>query len=331
MNFKIWLESNNQNITINLDKYKNKIFLKAKELADYATSRGESLKTFKLNLNLINSSLKNFNKLNQFLFDLKNNKNLDEWKKEIYDYYSSLPISSNEKTLAFNAFRHIGDYIESLDKETTDYHKDYIEYANETIEETKKNMILIKSEIESAIARSDWGGSSIKILPNESYDYGGEISFEGTDSAHIIVGKDGLFTLFKINGINEIDDIIEGGEEDDEFFANSSEKNDYYTLIEELRMPGAGSKGKVLTLYTARPSLDRSYFQNTKTLPINLFLTNNLNHALGLADDLSTSEGKRDVYKVRINSKYLTQTLDGNIKYYMVRKDDAPIESISLY
>ena len=89
--------------------------------------------------------------------------------------------------------------------------------------------------------------------------------------------------------------------------------------------------GKILTLYTARPVEDRDRFQNTKTLPINLFLTSSLDHATGLADDLSTKGGRRDVYKVRINSKYLTQTLEGSVKYYMVRKDNAPIENISLY
>jgi hypothetical protein len=38
-----------------------------------------------------------------------------------------------------------------------------------------------------------------------------------------------------------------------------------------------------------------------------------------------------EIWKVRIDSKYLTQTLDGPIKYYMVTKDKAPVVSISPY
>ncbi len=62
---------------------------------------------------------------------------------------------------------------------------------------------------------------------------------------------------------------------------------------------------------------------------MNIFLTNSLNHADGLARDLSSGE-PRDVWKVRVDSKHLIQTLDGNIKYYQTIHPDTPIISISM-
>lgn len=327
MRFKIWLEQNGELITINLQKFTIKINNAIEELLEFAVSRKQSLKNFKIDLNLIKNNLKNYDRLPNLLLDLKNNKNLKYWVDEIYKWYRSNKDSSYD---TFKAFQHLSNYEESLnDKEDIDENS-YKLWAKEIIDKTKKNMEVIKNEIENILERSNWNGSKVLIEPNEAYEHN-RVALDETDSADITVGKNGHFTLFNINDKKEIDDIIEGGEEDEEFFSNIDEKNDYYTLIEELRNPGSSSVGKILTLYTARPVEDRNRFTSTKTLPINMFLTNSLDHAQGLSYDLSTSGGRRDVYRIKINSKYLTQTLDGNIKYYMVRKDNAPVESINLY
>ena len=67
---------------------------------------------------------------------------------------------------------------------------------------------------------------------------------------------------------------------------------------------------------------------SSKSLPSNIFLTNNYNHALGLASDLGHNE-IRDIWKVRIDSKYIIKTLDGPIKYYQT-VSDAPVISMEL-
>ena len=105
-----------------------------------------------------------------------------------------------------------------------------------------------------------------------------------------------------------------------------NEKQDYYNLVDYLQNPN--KKEQILTLYTARPVKDRKFYSKTNYLPAGVFLSNSLDHVDGLASDLSSSD-RRDVYKVRINSKYLIKTLDGLIKYYMV-KNDSPFERISL-
>jgi len=334
MKFKIWLENNDINVKVDLSHFKSLIIKELKELHYFSVSRQSNLRNFKIDINLIKKGLKNFNRLQDLLNNLNNKKDIKDLIKEAEKWYLSLPISGNgeEKFLAMKAVRHLGDYEDSFDVKEEDIPEpNHEEDAEEIISKTKENMEILKKEIENIISNTDWKGSSVTIKPNPGYEHG-TISFEPTESAEIIVGqKSALFTLFKINSKNEVEDIIEGGEEEEEFFSNNNEKNDYYTLIEELRKPGSTSVGKILTLYTARPIEDREYFRKTKTLPINLFLTNNYDHANGIASDLSTSGGARDVYRVKINSKYLTQTLDGPIKYYMVRKENAPIESINLF
>jgi len=334
MKFKIWLENNDINVKVDLSHFKLLIIKELKELHYFSVSRQSNLRNFKIDINLIKKGLKNFNKLPDLLNNLNNKKYIKDLIKEAEKWYLSLPIlgSGEEKFSAMKATRHLSDYEDSFDvKEEDEPEPSHEEDAEEIISKTRENMEVLKKEIESIIQNTDWNGSSVTIKPNPGYEYGNTISFEPTESAEIIVGqKSALFTLFRINGKNEVGDIIEGGEEEEEFFSNNSEKNDYYTLIEELRRPGSTSVGKNLTLYTARPIEDREYFRKTKTLPINLFLTSSYDHASGLASDLSTSGGARDVYRVKINSKYLTQTLDGAINYYMVRKENAPVESINL-
>ena len=85
-------------------------------------------------------------------------------------------------------------------------------------------------------------------------------------------------------------------------------------------------KDKILTLYTARPRKDREQLLANKTLPINVFLTDSQEHAEGLAIDLSGGQGTRDIWMVKINSTYLTKTLDGPVKYYQLTKEHAPME-----
>lgn len=218
----------------------------------------------------------------------------------------------------------IKDEIHSYDYSEEDENR----YLKELIQKTQDNMLVIKNKIESAINNiSSWSTNTLTIQAMPSYSFSNNISLEPAEDASIIFGTEESapnFSLFHRENEIHIDDVLEGG--DREFFKDQSTQNDYFTLIDELRNLGKQRKYKILTLYTARPKRDRQQLLTSQTLPINVFLTDDEEHAYGLAHDLSDEGETRDVWIVRINSKYLTKTLDGPIKYYQITTDDAPMD-----
>ena len=217
----------------------------------------------------------------------------------------------------------IKDEIYSYDYEEEDANR----YVKELVQKTQENMAEIKNKIQNAINQiPNWTTNTITIQARPSY-YGTRVSAEASDFAEIIFGPKENHVSFSLsyheNGIH-IDDILEGGDKD--FFTNQLMQNDYFTLIDELRNSGKKKKDKILTLYTARPRKDREQLLANKTLPINVFLTDSQEHAEGLAIDLSGGQGTRDIWMVKINSTYLTKTLDGPVKYYQLTKEHAPME-----
>lgn len=200
---------------------------------------------------------------------------------------------------------------------------------SEAVNKTVVEMEQVKNLINQSIAKiENWNNSPITIEPTIPEDEHG-IALSPTKNSYIYLGdynKHTFFTLYLDEGKLEIDEIADGGDED--FFDNDKIQSDYFSLIEKLKNPNA--KDKILTLYTARPRKDRNYYLASKVLPINLFLTNSFSHAEGIALDFAEEGEKRDVWKVKINSKYLTQTLDGNIKYYQITKNNSPAISMEL-
>lgn len=129
-----------------------------------------------------------------------------------------------------------------------------------------------------------------------------------------------------------IDDVLESSDEDVNFFDSSETKMDYFNLIAELKYPNSTNKTKIITLYTARPRKYRDLYLDTAAIPPNLFFTNKLSSAEGLAIDLSFSDTKRDVWKVRIDKRYLIETLNtGSEKQYQaIGAKPIPIQSMTL-
>lgn len=344
-------------VNINLESYKKQAFKKAKELLDFASDRREKLNNFNLDLNLIKDGLRDFPMLPQLLDSLskgldqnwlkvidnheakvrkelekKHKKEIEEFKKNVGSAQDLIKFQQQKRNEEsefryeiFKAIRHLYDYYDSKNNEQVN-EKEYYGLAEKAVEETNKNMIDLKNKIMDAISNLEWNGSRVVI--NASMPDSNEEPVPSSDSAHIVVGKDGLFSYFSTDdGKFIVDDIIEGGEDDEDFFLNEKEKQDYYSLIDYLQNPN--KKEQILTLFTARPTKDREFYTKTDYLPANIFLSNSFDHVDGLANDLSSSE-RRDIYKVKINSKYVVKTLDGPIKYYQVIKN-APIQSISLY
>ena len=244
-------------------------------------------------------------------------------------------------------------FHEWLAESTTNIHIDVLDYENKLrnlltkyiddefteekmendlkilVDQTKTSMEAMKSMISSIVATlPSWHTNDITIeaLTQEDPSFGG-ISIEPATSADIYFGDVNnrvSFLLSVHEGEVLIDDILEGGDKD--FFHNDEIQVDYFSLISGLKNQGKKSKNKLLTLYTARPRADRKKILSLQQMPLNIFLTNDEQHAQGLARDLGGSSGERDLWMVKINSRYLTQTLDGPIKYYQLTTDEAPMD-----
>lgn len=328
MHFKKWFFKEESQSTVNLDSYTNSMDELLKDYIRYYKDRQseiDNLHDDKTSLHNIIQSYPNAKNLMASIghkdFDFQHNR-LYNWMKR-----NDFHLDSHFR----KAWQKIDDHnikaTKSFGLENTiaDLKSSY----EENIKKTQENMHIALNIINQAISRiNGWGNSPIMVEAEPSNDEYGKRTFEPSRYMSIYVGGV-LFTasMDDNNNIVDIDDIIE---DDGDDFETAIIKKDYYSLINELKNPGSSSKGKILTLYTARPTKDREFYNNTNYLPINLFLTNSASHAEGLAHDLSSGE-IRDVWKVRIDSQYLTQTLDGSVKYYMVTTDKAPIKTISLY
>lgn len=319
-----------ENISSNLVKIEleNLRKLLTKKLEDFFTDHEdttEELKSFKLDLNYVRKELKDYPKLNELIIHLSTKPNDNSWYDGLRVWQKSLP--SEEGYQVFNVIRYLMKYQDSLEERKIDKNE-YYKYLNEVLEKTQSNMMEIKSNIENSISRIDWNGSIVKIFP--LHHQTDEDFLSPSISAEIKVGnKNGDFQYWKEGERFIIEDILEADEEESEyFFTNEQEKQDYFNLISQLQNPN--KKDQILTLYTARPAKDREFYSKTDYLPANIFLSNSFNHVDGLANDLQGTEDRRDIYKVKINSKYLIKTLDGPVKYYQVIKN-SPVEYIGLY
>ena len=135
--------------------------------------------------------------------------------------------------------------------------------------------------------------------------------------------------MFVFDGRIEVDDILEAGDED--FFTDARIQQDYFNLVREMKNPGSSQKGRVLTLYTARPVKDRQMYMDAANIPSGLFLTNSYSRAQGISMELSGSEQLRDIWRLRMEEKYLIQTLDGREKdYQVVGNGLVPVKRITL-
>ena len=201
--------------------------------------------------------------------------------------------------------------------------QEFLESAEAANAEDRKVAAKVFDQIEAAANRADIPNSiPVTLINNGSWSV--QIGNRNTN-----------FTLFvdKDTGkIEQVEDVLEGGDLD--FFhgpQGPTLAKAYFDLVKEIQHPGSSQTGKDITLYTARPVKDRHQYAGARTLPPNLFLANDADHVEGLANDLGGG-AKRDVWKVRINTKHLVLTNDaGSIKYYQIVGDKpVPVQRLEL-
>lgn len=208
------------------------------------------------------------------------------------------------------------------------------------IQTTTQNMQKLQTLLQQTISRIPWNGSAVTINVGSPPHFLNKPDFlKPVTDAHISVGtptsfnSTADFTIFvdeENPGKIEVDDILDAG--DDDFFENKQTEQDYFYLVRELKKPGSVKSSKTYNLYTARPIQDRNLFMNATIIPPNIFLTNTYDRAEGIAMDLAGSSKIRDIWKIRIEEKYLITTLDtGKEKdYQVIGNQQVPIKNIEL-
>jgi len=324
--FLKWLNESTANIVIRYEKLESALKSSAEKINDSIRDLHDRRRLFKPDVffNDIQKQFANYPLLKNFLRALhsqNHNYIFDQFKK-VRDWIDKQPYGEASKLR--NYLQQVWTYLDYLIPDNSDAETETQKALEQTLQGSKTNMEKLKSVIQESIERiPNWNGSPVTISPYPSEnEYG--VLMEPAENAEIILGSGEMlpsFVIFKYEDKLEIDDVLEGGDED--FFQTPQIQMDYFNLINELRKPGSTNKGKILTLYTARPRKDRQQYLSSNKLPINIFLTNSFDHAEGIAVDLGATE-IRDIWKVKIDSRYLTQTLDGPIKYYQVTVADAP-------
>lgn len=177
--------------------------------------------------------------------------------------------------------------------------------SKDALKETVRAQGNILKDLNAAIKRIEfWNGSDVVVRPQAPHDEFGETYLKPATTAYVEVGKNKAgFTYF---GPKDLDDVLDAGDTD--FFMQSGEEQDYFNLVREIRQPGSTSKpGKLLRLYTARPLKDRKQLESwasKKSMPNNIFMTDSITEAEGYAAEYPP----RDIWKIQIREKYVTQT-----------------------
>ena len=216
------------------------------------------------------------------------------------------------------------------EEEPRDIVAEYEEWKGKALANTEGQAQNVAQQLTAAISRApDFETWPVVVAPTFNKDREGWVpsvydvevgkGSYGTPSFTLFVNDDGKVT--------EVEDVLEGGDSD--FFRSPKGQSDYFNLVNEIRHPGSSSRGKVVTLYTARPTRDRERYEGARDIPANIFLASTLDEAEGLASDLGSSE-VRDVWKVRVDTRHLVRTLDTpRVKHYQTT-DRTPVQDIDL-
>lgn len=335
-------------IRISLESYQRAMETEKESLKDWMAEKQEKAANFQLSpamLQQIKDDLQGYSRLPLVLkwIETKNPKALAGEVSKLWNWLLHGEENRDRYMEVRQTVTTLMDFQESIDDLSQRYLPETVEAKfREVMDQTSQNMSKVEDLIQAAISRvPNWHGYPvvIKAEPNHSDILRGRYDFDSTNNATIVIDDNAGVTLESQKGYSPsfslfvhdtviVDDVLDAGDTD--FFSDIDIQTDYFNLVNEIKKPGSTQKTKLLTLYTARPTEDRETYEGAQTLPVNIFLTNDFNHALGLASDLAGSSGMRDIWKVRVDSRYLTQTLEGPVKYYQITVPNAPVKSMDL-
>lgn len=347
MSFQKYLESRkiNSHVLIDMHDYPERLSQVINDLAQSNEERNKKLQAFSLDVKKIEQLLDSlkYPYTNKMLVLLagKNIQKISAMQKHFQNWARTVKAPWQPE---IEVNRTLYNYKSKLMGPSEFNVKQMQELTKELAQKTLENMQKIKTIVEASLQRmNNWNGSTIVIKPNLPFQNVKDFNwFEPIEHAMIYLGTnkdDPSFSYYNDNGKIEVDDVLEAG--DDDFFKNPEIQHDYFNLVRELQTPySTSSKTKILTLYTARPIKDRGIYQKasrdsasgTAFIPSGLFLTTSPYSAYGLAHDLGTNE-VRDVWKLKIDSKYLIQTLDAvnEKQYQVIGNKEIPVKWIELY
>lgn len=319
--------------SISINDYQDSLNERINSILEFNQREKERLSTFSLNIDeLKNNLLKlNYPNISLMLNSLKNREYLSDAIWDFYNFQRKISYNDNNWIMARSILQQLRDFETQNSSINSEFNQeDAQKLIKQYSEETFKNALKVKAFLKSTISKiPQWNNSPIII---NAYQLDKENDIGPEDSFIIYLGNTYTsFTLFNNDGKYVPEDVIDASEGED-FFPTPQITSDYFNLVREIQKPGSSSQGKEITLYTARPIKDRKWYLENQTLPPNVFLTQTYNHAEGLSIDLGGNE-RRDIWKVRINTKYLIQTLEGQEKQYQVINNEpvkVKMELISL-
>jgi hypothetical protein len=337
----IGLEEGSSDIRISLESYQRAMQVEMESIQQWMVEKKEKALNFKLSpdmLQKIRDELQGYARLHLIMkwIEAKNPQALRGEISKLWDWLMHGEVDRDRYMAVRQSVTTLMDFQESIDDLSKRYLPEtVVDKFNEIMDQTSKNMDKIEELIRAAISRiPTWHGYTVLVIaePGHSEMLRDRHNFEPADNATVQMetgASPPSFSLFmREDGNIAVDDILDAGDTD--FFTDMDSQTDYFSLVNEIQKPGSTQKTKLLMLYTARPASDRKTYENAQTLPVNIFLTNSFDHAMGLASDLAGSGGMRDIWKVKVDSRYLTQTLEGPVKYYQVTVPEAPVKSMEL-
>lgn len=323
-------------IFIDMEDYSTKCLEEYYLLSESFKEKNYELQNFQINIPHIAELLKTIN--------FPNTENViqsilsDDHEKMMSAYSSIYEWSKSQKALNYDNVYEINTQIRNHINKHYPYElseEDAQKLAKQSIQVTENNMNVIKNKIEIAIKNIGYWSIPLIIKPIPSSQHLGKLDHtRPCTAASIKLGESKLTPDFSCfldeNNQISIDDVLEGGDTD--FFESPSIQRDYFNLIKELNNPGSSKTGKMMTLYTARPIKDRNIYMNKLQIPTNIFLTNRFNDAEALISDLPGTDKRRDVWKVKIDSRFLIETLNNGITkhYQAIGESWIPVTSLEL-
>jgi len=343
-----WYKRATGNITIRLDQYQQGLRGLIDHLAGFTQEQSEAAQHYQLPAAQLQQMLTQLRSpMNEKIFyaiESKNSFQVIQSAFQFFKWFTNDIIVKQDRQLydfGYKVYEMLKEYANHLeytiegrqpwDKATVQ--KEVVRL----VKDTYANMQKVRQMVAEAVSRiQDWQSWPIVIIaarPIKDNDY---LSIGETDATiEMITGSSDNpnFTLFvHEDGTLEAEDVLDGG--DDWFFPEGKGQKNYFDLISEITKPGSSNRpGKTIRVFTARPVQDRSVYEGAAAVPANIFVTSNPSSAEGIAMDLGGSEGRRDVWMMLIDSRYLRKTLDTGMEqqYQVMGQGQVPVARLSLY